>query len=345
MYWLLPCLCGILTLTVDNAASGQSSHSRVAFEAKPIQVKVLVLNFDPRIASENQRPLHEVCRWNHPRKLADGYIADLKKSSDGRVDIRIVDWIDIDAFHRKVDGFLYTGDGYLECHRTNKGWHQPDTADYVKTIHDFKIVARIDSGAIDELWFFGAPYFGYSESAMAGPGAFYINGHTFPQVNCKRAFAIMGFSYERGIAEMLHNLCHRVESTMSRIYGGWKADELTSNWARFAANERQSNGVAAVGTCHWPPNAERDYDYSNRRIVHSTADNWLTFPWLSAKQSPVNCETWGGPDYHRNYMNWWFHHLPRAPGTNADGRLNNWWEYIFRFNAYDSVGRPKNEKD
>ena len=51
---------------------------------------------------------------------------------------------------------------------------------------------------------------------------------------------------------------------MSKAYGGWKAEELTTNWARFAANLKQS-GTAGVGTCHFPPNAEGGCDYSNPR--------------------------------------------------------------------------------
>ena len=41
-------------------------------------------------------------------------------------------------------------------------------------------------------------------------------------------------------------------------------------------------------------------------------------------------------------MKWWFTHLPKAPGINPDGRLNNWWEYLFNFNAYDEKGRARN---
>jgi len=137
-----------------------------------------------------------------------------------------------------------------------------------------------------------------------------------------------------GVAEMLHDLCHRTESTMARVYGGWKSEELTTNWARFAANFAQSHGVAACGTCHWPPNAERDYDYANPRFVDSSAEDWLRYPHLTGKTSKVNRETWGGPDYHRNYMRWWFSHLPKAAGVNADGRLNNWWEYVFNFEKF-----------
>ncbi|HLV79759.1 MAG TPA: hypothetical protein VKT32_05730 [Chthonomonadaceae bacterium] len=307
---------------------------------KPITVRVLVLDFDPVIPQEGGRRLHEVCRFHDPRQLAEGYIADVRQASGGFIRYKIVDWKTIDTFHTKIDGFTYTPDQYMACWRAKKGWHQPDTADYARTFQDYQVLPRIDSGEVDEVWFFGGPYFGYSESAMAGPGAFYINGDVYANVPAKRAFAIMGFNYERGVAEMLHDLCHRTESTMSRIYGGWQVDRLDTPWAQFAANYAQSHGVAAVGTCHWPPNAEHDYDYANPRTVQSSADDWLRYPRLTGKTAPVNCQSWGGPDYQRNYLRWWFRRLPKAGGTAPDGRLNNWWVYIFDFNHYDEHGHP-----
>jgi hypothetical protein len=306
------------------------------------------LNFDPIIPQEGGKRLTEVAGWNNPRKLAEGYMSDVLRMSHGIVRYKIVEWKDIDTFHTKIDGFTYTPEQYMEAHRTGKGWHDPDTADYPKTFRDYNVIPRIDKGEIDEVWFFGAPYFGYNESAMAGPGAFYINGATYEDVPSKRAFAIMGFNYERGVAEMTHDLSHRTESTMARVYGGWEVDKLTTNWAKFAANDKQSHGVAAAGTCHWPPNAEHDYDYGNPRTVNSSADDWLNYPNLTGVTKPVNRDNWsepfknanGQPDWQRNYMLFWFTHLPHAPGTNADGRLNNWWEYIFHFNNYDASGKP-----
>jgi uncharacterized protein YndB with AHSA1/START domain len=38
-------------------------------------------------------------------------------------------------------------------------------------------------------------------------------------------------------------------------------------------------------------------------------------------------------------MRWWFRRLPRAAGINADGRLNNWWRYVFRFDDYTDRGQ------
>jgi len=311
-----------------------------AASQKPITVKVLVLNFDPILQQEGGKRLHEAFNWTDPHKLADGYAKDLEEASGNFVKCKIVKWQDVNEIPIKKDGFRYTPEQYRIAWQTRKGLHDPDGADYERVCSDYGVNAMIDSGKADELWIFGAPAFGFWESAMAGPGAFYINGDTYPKVPTKKPFAIMGFNYERGIAEMIHDLSHRTESTMARVYGGWQVEKLDTPWAKFAANFAQSGGVAAVGTCHWPPNAEHDYDYGNKRIVQSSADDWLKYPKLTGATKPVNCETWGGPDYHRNYMKWWFSHLPKAAGTDKDGRQLNWWKYVFEFNKYDEKGQP-----
>lgn len=310
-------------------------------KGRATEVKVYVLNFDPVIDAGLKTRLHQECKWHDPRKLAEQHAADVKEASGGLVTFKIVGWEDLDEFPVKADGFSYTAKTYMECFRANKGWHKADLTDYPKVIAKYKLAEKVEKGECDEVWWFGAPYFGFGESAMAGRGAFYINGPVYDgsKVPCKRAFAIMGFNYERGPAEMIHNLCHRTESTMSRVFGGWQVDKLDTDWARFAANAKQSNGTAAVGTCHYTPNAIKDYDYANTGAVESTADDWLNYPNLTGAKTKVSRDTWGGPDYQRNYLKWWFARLPRAAGVNANGRLNNWWEYVYRFNEYDARGR------
>jgi hypothetical protein len=322
---------------------------RVIHGQKPQRVRVLVYEFNPWVpgsAHSPQQPdaprkrLSVACGWKDPLALARGYMQDLCDASGGYVQYEIVSWHVVDQFQLKMDGFRYTPETYMQCRRGERKWHHPDGADYARSLRELRIAERIDAGEADEVWWFGAPYMGWFESRMIGPGAFWVNGPAMQDFPCKRPFVVMGFSYERGVAEMLHDLGHRTESTMSRFYGGWKVDELTSNWARFAANEHQSGkGNAAVGTCHYPANGQKDYDYANPRKVLSTADDWLNYPKLTGKQSLVSRESWGGPDHHRNYQRWFFERLPKAPGVNPDGRENNWWKYIFDFASYRKDGQ------
>jgi hypothetical protein len=298
-----------------------------------LTVKVLVLNYDPYLAVSGggKKRIHEYYNWTDPHTLSASYAAAITEVSGGFINFSIVESRDIDEFPVKADGFQYTEVEYKECWQANAGFHAADEVDYIKLLQDQNVVALINNKTIDEVWLWGGPYFGYWESAMAGPKAFNINGGVYQNVNSNRAFAVMGFNYERELAEMLHSNCHRTEATMSKVYGGWEVDKLTTTWARFAANLKQS-GIAAVGTCHYPPNANGDYDYANPNPVMSGADDWLNYPNLTGQKKLINKDTWGGPDYQLNYMKWWYRHLPKKSKTDSEGKLLNWWKYIYDFN-------------
>lgn len=298
-------------------------------EVEPISVPVAVINFDPVL--ESGQRMHEAMGWNDPWELAQQYMRAVREVSHGRVVYEVSSWLDEDAYPVKVDGFVYTDEQFLRCQEERETCHDPDGTDYARLLDDYDIARRLEGGEFEELWIFGAPYMGFWESAMAGPDAFYINGGVYDSVALARPLVVMGFSYERGLAEMLHNLCHRTEATMEKVSGGWDSTDLSTDWARFAANAHQSGGVAAVGSCHYPPNGTRDYDYANPDSVVSSAESWREYPRESDQSEMVSAETWGGPDFQLNYLKWWYSHLPHGDGTAPSGMLANWWRYVFDY--------------
>ncbi|WP_197171937.1 LamG-like jellyroll fold domain-containing protein [Novipirellula aureliae] len=305
-------------------------------------VKILVLNFEATIPSEGNKKLWEVFPWwNDPRELAQEYEKQVERASGGAIEFDIVQWRDLDELPAFEDGFRYDRDDYVSHWRTNSGWHEGQV-DFPRIATEQSLVSLIDSGEVDEVWMMGLPYL--AESWMAGPDAFFINGPIYSEIPTSRAFACMGFSYERGVDMMWHNTGHRTENHLNRVYGGWNLADPTSNWDLFSANYQQSNGVAGVGNTHYPANAESDYDTFNERVVQSWADDFLDYPNLTGATMPVNRYTWSkGPihEYELSYQNWYFAHIPRADGTNPDGKVNNWWKYIYDFNNYTRDGQPK----
>ncbi len=312
---------------------------------EPIDVKVLVLNFDPLIPSGGPAagyvPLHEHLGWNDPRSLADGYAERVRDASRGFIDYEITQWRDVNDIPIKRDGFDYTVEQYLQNWQTQSGWHSPDEADYVAALNAHDVPALIDGGVVDEVWFFGGPYFGYWESAMAGPRSFRINGGTYPSVTTDRPFVVMGFNYERGFAEMLHDLGHRSEATLTRFFGRWNVWTPRTHWDHYTANCGQTRqGPYGVGTIHYPANGQHDYDYANAQVVESTAEDWLDYPELTGATASVSAADWGFS--HEGYMQFWLSHLPKAQGVNEEsGRMNNWWKYIYDFDNYELDGLPK----
>jgi hypothetical protein len=203
----------------------------------------------------------------------------------------------------------------------------------VEVIEQFNLDARVRSGEIDEVILWGAPYFGYWESQMVGAGAYWCNSPGIQRVGAPE-YVIMGLNYERGVAEALHSFGHRAESILTHVYGSWNSGtNIQHNWDRFTRIERDSPGMAACGNVHFPPNGAADYDYGNATQVLSSADDWvLNYPNLQGTKRKFNAAEWGYD--HRQYLKWWYRHMPRLPGRHTDGKLNNWWCYLVDMNAY-----------
>lgn len=132
---------------------------------------------------------------------------------------------------------------------------------------------------------------------------------------------------------------------MNEVFDGWNFDrkntsfELT-NWEKFSAHNRRYEKYEAnhahIGKCHFPPNAEADYDYGNSRYVYTYADTWYDYPDIK-EENPrlVNKTEWahkGGDQW--GYMMWYYDHIPHFQGIcPRDGHLNNWWHYIVQYDA------------
>jgi hypothetical protein len=306
----------------------------------PLTVRVLVLNYDPIVPAEGHRRLSQVFGWNEPARLATECKEAMEYATGGYLRFEIVEWRNLDEIYAKEDGYRYTVEEYVRNRRSNSGWGEHGNADYPRLLREQNVVPLIDDGLVDEVWIFSDHFFGLWEASMAGPGAFFINGGVYPQVPSARPFAIYGFNYERGVAEMMHNAAHRTEATLNRALGSWDLKDPKSAWDKFSANAAESGGRAGVGTCHFPANGAEGYDYGNPRVVQSWADAYLSYPKLNFATKPVSRDTWSrGPDYHLDYMKWYFAHIPRAEGADPDGRQNNWLKYIFDFPSYDARGR------
>ena len=296
---------------------------------QPVQKTAYLITFNPRIPSEGNKGLIEVMGWKNPEELAAQYIADLREVSGGYANYSVVKRDVVDSFPAKVDGFVYDPDKFVvSWHSKGKdggGFHTPDWTDYHKLVAQFNIIPQINEGKFDEVWFFGFPYGGFYESRMAGPGAFWCNAPALENTNhAKRRFVMMGFSYQRGVGEMLENMGHRAESIMKHVYRNHKGEE--NLWERFSRYDQTHPNRAEVGLMHFAPNSTKDYEWGRDQKVPSRAHTWRNFPNLAGEAKTLNREDWGGGDT-RAHNKWWFEHLPQTSGR-TDGVSNNWWEYI-----------------
>lgn len=289
-------------------------------------VKTLVIVYDPVIDFASGRKLSEYLRWNRVEDLAKGFMSDIVETSGGLARYQVTQRIDVDGFPPKVDGFQYTPQSYLDVIRGAARPRVPAEVSYYAIIDRFDILQRVAAREIDEVWVFSFPHAGFYESIMGGPGAFWCNAPPLKNTEAAtRRFIIMGFSFERGVGEMLENMGHRAESILEKTFEKQTGED--NLWRRFIRYKNTAQGIAALGNIHFAPNSQKDYDWNNPDPVLSECDDWLyNFPDFRGVVRTVTSAEWGNGDT-RAHHKWWFKHIPRAAGSRS-GIAHDWWQYI-----------------
>ena len=288
--------------------------------------KVLVIVYDPVMDEATGQTLSAHQGWGRVEDLATGFMADILQHSYGMARYQVVERIDVDEFPAKVDGFRYSPQTYLDVLRGVSAPYMPQEADYFAIIRQFNLLNRVARDEINEVWIFNFPHAGFYESIMAGPDAFWCNAPALKNTWASgRRFVIMGFSYERGVGEMLESFGHRVESTLEKTFEHLTGDE--NLWQRFIQYNKIAPGRAAVGNIHFAPNSTRDYDWNNPSTVRSECYDWLmNFPNFKGDIREVNASEWGRGEIRAHHQ-WWLKHIPHVAGRQ-NGIHNNWWQYI-----------------
>lgn len=305
--------------------------------ANAVAPRVLLVIYDPIMQNKGGVRMHDAYGWANPAQLAAQVVTDLRTSSHDMARYDIVETRVVDGYSPFVDGFRYD-DASFDRDWTARTPH-PSQFDYVRFALEQGVGPRIEAGDIDEVWVYNAPYAGMWESTMGGDGGYWCNSPPVQGVASRRAFVIMGWNFERGVGEAIHSFGHRAESILVHSYGAWRADRTTT-WNRFTLLDRDAPGRGGVGNVHFPVNGAADYDYANPRAVLSGADDWLFYPNLTGLTRLLNATEWspGGVDPQREYLNWWYAHMPHMPGRGSDFFLANWWRYILdpdQFKSWD----------
>lgn len=320
----------------------------------PITKKVLVLDFDPYVGG-GTTPLSVDQGWNDNSVLEPQYISDVNTASGGYVNYQIVSTQVIRDYPYKANNYKFTEQVYLDCLATNGASdpHCDDIIDYQKLINDYNICGQINAGTIHEVWLWGGPWFGYYEAVMAGPNAIDTNGPPITGTSCTKDLHIMGFNYERGNTEMLHDMAHRAEGIMDFVFNDPTASGYScpgncptnrnNVWQRFYIWDKIIPGKSGCGNVHTGPNNNVTYDVFSQTYhqltnsVQSFCNDFLNYPSTTGNTTSISCSAWncdGQPTTHDEYefIKWWLAHLPAKTGM-ANNVRNNWWKYIVDYTA------------
>jgi hypothetical protein len=300
--------------------------------ASALNRKVYLLVYDPLLS--NGQHLSEYTGWNSYESLVQGIIDFYQSTSQGQIQYSIAyKALVTDEWPVKIDGFRYTEETYLAVLQNQAPAHDPDTVDYDAILDNpaLDLCGKLNRGEIDELWMYGAPWFGFYESRLVGPDAYMFNSPPVSGTHgCDHLLPIMGLSYERGLSEAIESFGHRTEATMAQAYGGWQENRTAHNWDRFGLVKAQSPdySYSGCGSVHYPPNATQEYEYDHVAPILSNCEDFRNYPALSdplVVAQPVSCTAWNCNSL--DYFRYWYGHLPSVSGCTAAVN-NNWWHYF-----------------
>jgi hypothetical protein len=309
--------------------------------ARIVTSRVLLVIYNPVMEPSSGVKLSQSMGWHSPDELANGYIQDILEISGGMARYQIVQRVELNEFPPKTDGYRYTPQVFLDVMNGVQPPYKPEGADYHAILAGLNVLPRIAMRDVDEVWLFAFPNAGFYESVMGGAGAFWCNANPLTwSAGITRRFVVMGFSYERGVGEMLEGFGHRAESLVSKAFNcqdfipwaynpGRVPATVSSNpnlFERFISFDQIAPGKAGVGSIHYAPNSERDYDWNNPRQVPSSCYDWYNFPNFHNEFRTVGPEEWGNGDI-RVHHKWWLKHMPKVAGRTG-GVANNWWQYV-----------------
>jgi hypothetical protein len=309
--------------------------------ARMVTSRVLLVIYDPVMDPLSGIRLSQLMQWQSPDELVNAFFQDVLEASGGMARYQVAQRVQLNEFPLKADGYRYDAATYLDVLKGIQQPHLPEEANYLSILTGLNILPRIAKRDFDEVLFFAFPHAGFFESTMGGAGAFWCNSNPLVwSSNCPRRFVVMGYSYERGPGEMLESFGHRAESLVAKVFNcqdfvSWaytprRVPAFVSNplnlFQRFISFDQIAPGKAGVGTIHYAPNSDRDYDWNNPGRIPSSCFDWYNFPKFKNDIRLVNASEWGEGDI-RAHHKWWLKHLPKVAGR-TEGVSNNWWQYV-----------------
>jgi hypothetical protein len=206
----------------------------------------------------------------------------------------------------------------------DKPGHQTPMTDYNAIMHRVEIRPWVEERGVKEVWIWG--YHGgvidLWESNMAGPYGDISNSdrdpHDLPVLS--KTYTVYHYNYQRGPSEAVEDHMHQIEAVLRFL-------DPDLFWDKFV-------GKPAEGRCgwaHYPPHAERDYDWANRTNVWTDIEDWR--PDGTGQKQRLNCTRW-----NCDSLTWFVYWMQNLPGANNGltyrGRpLTNWWRFIGDFDA------------
>ncbi len=218
--------------------------------------------------------------------------------------------------------------------------HPVPMPDYNAVMRRIDVKHWVEEKGVKEFWIWGyqGDKVGLWESNMAGPFGDISNRDRDPDdlPVLSRTYTVYHYNYQRDISEAVEDHMHQIEAVLNYVDGRDTTSPDQWNellfWGKFVGSDKSHKIVnPGCGWSHYPPNAEGDYDWANKRYVWTDIEDWK--PDGTGKKQRINCEGWNSNSLQ--WFTYWMQSLPgKDNGLYYQGKpLTNWWTFIGDFDT------------
>ncbi len=222
----------------------------------------------------------------------------------------------------------------------SKLFHDVPTTDYNAIMNRVGIRQWVEERGVKEVWIWAyhGGKVGLWESNMAGPFGDISNSdrdrRDLPVLS--KTYTVYHYNYQRGVSEAVEDHMHQIEALLNgadgRDHTQRKDWPSLLFWGKFVGSDGSNKIIhPGCGWAHYPPNAEKDYDWNNPRQVPTDMDDWK--PDGSGEKKLMGSEPWQGQSL--KWFIYWMQHLPGPDnGLRWQGKaLTNWWRFVGEFDT------------
>jgi len=226
-----------------------------------------------------------------------------------------------------------------------KRGHRTPMTDYARIMAEVDIRDWVERRGVREVWLWG--YHGGKvdlwESNMASPFGDVSNSDRDPNdlPVLAHTYTVYHYNYQRGTSEAVEDHLHQIEAVLNHIDGRDHTPPAQWTnllfWGKFVGSDASHKIIRpGCGWAHYPPNAERDYDWANPRYVETDIEDWK--PDGTGRKQRLNCQRWGCDS-----LKWFIYWMQNVPGRDnglfyQGKRLRNWWVFIGDYDTTRKLG-------
>ncbi|MES1182314.1 MAG: hypothetical protein ABUL60_00795 [Myxococcales bacterium] len=286
--------------------------------------------YDPLMESSGTAPklLSEMLGVDAPDVLATRLVKELESVTAGHVHHDVLPTITSMGFPPTLDGFRYTSSSYQDCLANAADCHA-EAADYDAMQVELALCDSVQADLPDQIWLLGADRFGF------------LGGK---QLSCQviedgqfvtKTLDVVSLDYHDGFSSVLGSYQMFALGALQQVFGVPPANATTgapdNTYGLFVQSRGRANDAPAsgCGDITFAPNTLQPNRFDDPGTLPSYCDTFLHYPRTEAPLAaavPVGCTAWGCSE--AGFRGYWFAHLPQAPWSDEQGRLNDFWRYL-----------------